>query len=393
MRKLDGRVVTEADLSSIVRWQKTYDAPVEIPYHPARVLMQDFTGVPAVVDLARHARRGQGPGRGSRTGQSPGPHGTGRGSLHPGGLFRHRRRPGKKCALEYERNSERYELLKWAQKSFSNFKVVPPNSGICHQVNLENLGRVVITQDESGHSTAYPDTVVGTDSHTPMINGIGVMGWGRGRHRSRSRHARPALLPVHSRSDRRQADRPPQRGRHRHGSGSDDHSNAAPDQCRREICRIFRSRDEKPLGHRPGHHCQHDTGVRRHPRFFSGRREDLDYLKLTGRDDRARLVEAYTRATGMFYTGETDPEFTQVVELDLSTVQPSLAGPARPQDRISLPDLKKTLPTSSAASTTAMPKSNTYRNSTMNRGPKAFVPGAAARWPSVSSTWNSTAGR
>ena len=155
-------------------------SPVEIPYHPARVLMQDFTGVPAVVDLAamRDAVKalGKDPAR-----VNP---------LVPTELvvdhsiqvdcFGTDDALEKNVALEYSRNSERYELLKWAQKSFSNFKVVPPNSGICHQVNLENLGRVVITQDEGGNAIAYPDTLVGTDSHTPMINGIGVMGWGVG---------------------------------------------------------------------------------------------------------------------------------------------------------------------------------------------------------------------
>ncbi len=175
LRKLDGRVVKETDLANIAGWQKRYDAPVEIPYHPARVLMQDFTGVPAVVDLAamRDAVKtlGQDPGR-----VNP---------LVPTELIvDHSIQVDcygtddaleKNVALEYSRNSERYELLKWAQKSFANFKVVPPNSGICHQVNLENLGRVVIEQATADQTIAYLDTVVGTDSHTPMINGIGVM--------------------------------------------------------------------------------------------------------------------------------------------------------------------------------------------------------------------------
>ena len=180
LRKLDGRVVKETDLENIVGWKKNYDAPVEIPYHPARVLMQDFTGVPAVVDLAamRDAVKALG-----KDPEKVNP-------LVPTELvvdhsiqvdnFGTDDALEKNVALEYDRNSERYALLKWAQKSFSNFKVVPPNSGICHQVNLENLGRVVISQDENGKSIAYPDTVVGTDSHTPMINGVGVMGWGVG---------------------------------------------------------------------------------------------------------------------------------------------------------------------------------------------------------------------
>ena len=180
LRKLDGHVVHEEDLLNIARWEKRYDTPREIPYHPARVLMQDFTGVPAVVDLAamRDAVKDLG---GDPAIVNP---------LVPVDLivdhsvqvdyFGSVDALSKNVAREYERNSERYELLKWAQKSFDNFSVVPPNSGICHQVNLEYLGQVIITEDDGGHLTAFPDTLVGTDSHTTMINGIGVMGWGVG---------------------------------------------------------------------------------------------------------------------------------------------------------------------------------------------------------------------
>ncbi len=180
LRKLDGKIVSEKDLRAITGWQKSYDALVEIPYHPARVLMQDFTGVPAVVDLAamRDACKKT---RGDPAKVNPrvpvelvADHsvqvdfsGT---TLSLTG----------NVAKEYERNSERYSLLKWAQKCFDNFRVVPPNSGICHQVNLEHLGRVTITDSVGDTTYAYPDTLVGLDSHTPMINGIGVMGWGVG---------------------------------------------------------------------------------------------------------------------------------------------------------------------------------------------------------------------
>jgi aconitate hydratase len=342
LRKLDGRVVTEADLSSIVRWQKTYDAPVEIPYHPARVLMQDFTGVPAVVDLAamRDAVKalGEDPAR-----VNP---------LVPTELvvdhsiqvdyFGTDDALEKNVALEYERNSERYELLKWAQKSFSNFKVVPPNSGICHQVNLENLGRVVITQDESGHSTAYPDTVVGTDSHTPMINGIGVMGWGVGGIEAEAvMLGQPYYLSIPEVIGVRLT------GRLNEGVTATDLVLTIT-QLLRGINVVEKFVEYFGPGMKHLSVTDRATIANMTPEygatlgFFPVDEKTLDYLRLTGRDDRARLVEAYTRATGMFYTGETDPEFTQVVELDLSTVVPSLAGPARPQDRISLPDLKRT---------------------------------------------------
>jgi aconitate hydratase len=342
LRKLDGRVVTEADLSSIVRWQKTYDAPVEIPYHPARVLMQDFTGVPAVVDLAamRDAVKalGEDPAR-----VNP---------LVPTELvvdhsiqvdyFGTDDALEKNVALEYERNSERYELLKWAQKSFSNFKVVPPNSGICHQVNLENLGRVVITQDESGHSTAYPDTVVGTDSHTPMINGIGVMGWGVGGIEAEAvMLGQPYYLSIPEVIGVRLT------GRLNEGVTATDLVLTITQMLRR-INVVEKFVEYFGPGMKNLSVTDRATIANMTPEygatlgFFPVDEKTLDYLRLTGSDDRARLVEAYTRATGMFYTGETDPEFTQVVELDLSTVVPSLAGPARPQDRISLPDLKRT---------------------------------------------------
>ena len=168
LRKLDGQTVREEDLLNIARWKKHYPAPQEIPYHPARVLMQDFTGVPAVVDLAamRDAVKDLG---GDPAKISP---------LVPVDLivdhsvqvdyFGSPDALSKNVAKEYERNSERYELLKWAQESFNNFRVVPPNSGICHQVNLEYLARVIITGNENDRLTAYPDTLVGLDSHTTI---------------------------------------------------------------------------------------------------------------------------------------------------------------------------------------------------------------------------------
>jgi aconitate hydratase len=180
LRKLDGRVVRWEDLKHIAGWKRTYENPVEIPYHPARVLMQDFTGVPAVVDLAamRDAVKDLG---GDPNAINP---------LVPVDLIIDHSvqidYSGTADALsqnmekEFQRNKERYCLLKWAQQSFDNFKVVPPGSGICHQVNLEYLGQVIITVRNEQKTLAYPDTVVGTDSHTTMINGLGILGWGVG---------------------------------------------------------------------------------------------------------------------------------------------------------------------------------------------------------------------
>ena len=338
LRKLDGRVVKAEDLTNIAGWKKTYDAPVEIPYHPARVLMQDFTGVPAVVDLAamRDAVKvlGEDPAR-----VNP---------LVPTELvvdhsiqvdnYGTADAREKNVALEYQRNSERYELLKWAQKSFANFKVVPPNSGICHQVNLENLGRVIISDDAA---IAFPDTVVGTDSHTPMINGIGVMGWGVGGIEAEAvMLGQPYYMSIPEVIGVKLT------GQLKEGVTATDLVLTIT-QMLRDVNVVEKFVEYFGPGMKHLSVTDRATIANMTPEygatlgFFPVDEKTLDYLKLTGRDDRAAVVEAYTRATGMFYTGESDPEFTQVVALDLGTVEPSLAGPARPQDRIALSGLKK----------------------------------------------------
>ena len=180
LRKMDGRIVTEADVLNIAKWKRRYDAPREIPYHPARVLMQDFTGVPAVVDLAAMRDAVKAMGGDPRRINPLVPvdliidHSIQVDAWGTAGALT------ENVAREYERNGERYALLKWAQASFDNFRVVPPNSGICHQVNLEYIGRVITVETLDRQRWAYPDTVVGPDSHTTMINGLGVMGWGVG---------------------------------------------------------------------------------------------------------------------------------------------------------------------------------------------------------------------
>ncbi|BBO80375.1 aconitate hydratase A [Desulfosarcina ovata subsp. sediminis] len=341
LRKFDNRVVKQTDLDNIVGWKKTYDAPVEIPYHPARVLMQDFTGVPAVVDLAamRDAVKtlGKDPAR-----VNP---------LVPTELivdhsvqvdfFGTDEALEKNVNLEYRRNSERYELLKWAQKSFANFKVVPPNSGICHQVNLENLGRVVISQDGGDAPVAYLDTVVGTDSHTPMINGIGVMGWGVGGIEAEAvMLGQPYYMSIPEVIGVKLT------GRLKEGVTATDLVLTITEMLR-QVNVVEKFVEYFGPGMKSLSVTDRATIANMTPEygatlgFFPVDEKTLAYLKLTGRGERAKLVEAYTKATGMFYTGDADPEFTQVVELDLSTVEPSLAGPARPQDRIALPGLKR----------------------------------------------------
>ena len=340
LRKLDGRVVTEEDLLKIAKWQKSYDAPVEIPYHPARVLMQDFTGVPAVVDLAamRDAVKslGDDPSK-----VNP---------LVPVELvvdhsvqvdyFGTCDSITKNVAKEYERNQERYELLKWAQKSFENFKVVPPSSGICHQVNLEHLGRAIIVDETSDGAVAYPDTLVGTDSHTPMINGIGVMGWGVGGIEAEAvMLGQPYYMSIPEVIGVKLT------GKLNKGVTATDLVLTVTELLRKENV-VEKFVEYFGEGMKSLSVTDRATIANMTPEygatlgFFPIDDKTVEYLNLTDRRERAAITEACAKALGLFYTGETDPEYTRVVELDLSTVKPSLAGPARPQDRIALGDMK-----------------------------------------------------
>jgi aconitate hydratase len=341
LRKLDGRIVTENDLIQIANWKPRYDEPVEIPHHPARVLMQDFTGVPAVVDLAAMRDAVEKLGGDAKKINPLIPvelvvdhsvqvdyYGTG------DALTRN-------VEKEYERNGERYKLLKWAQKSFDNFKVVPPNSGICHQVNLEYLGRVVITADIGGKTFAFPDSLVGTDSHTTMINGVGVMGWGVGGIEAEAvMLGQPYYMSIPEVIGVKLT------GELKPGVTATDLVLTLTEMLRKQkvvekFVEYFGPGMKKlPVTDRA-------TIANMSPEygatmgFFPVDENTLEYLKMTGRTEQAEIVEAYTKAQGLFYTGEESPEYTQVLEFDLSTVEPSLAGPARPQDRIALTNMKK----------------------------------------------------
>jgi len=341
LRKLDGHIVKEKDLLNIARWEKQYDEPVEIPYHPARVLMQDFTGVPAVVDLAamRDAVKELG---GDPIKINP---------LVPVDLiidhsvqvdyFGTEDALKKNVAKEYERNKERYALLKWAQKSFSNFRVVPPNSGICHQVNLEYLGQGVMTEEIDGRAIAYPDTLVGTDSHTTMIDGIGIMGWGVGGIEAEAvMLGQPYYMSIPEVIGVKMV------GELQAGITATDLVLVVTELLRkRNVVEKF----VEYFG--PGMQNltipDRATIANMTPEygatlgFFPVDAKTVDYLKLTNREKQADLVEAYTRALGLFYTGQQEPEYTEVLEIDLSMVVPAVAGPARPQDRIELQDLKE----------------------------------------------------
>ncbi len=341
LRKFDGKIVQQSDIDAISNWQTSYDSPFEIPYHPARVLMQDFTGVPAVVDLAamRDAVRDLGGDPSKVNPQVPVElvvdHSV---QVDYSGTFKSL---DQNVAKEYERNGERYTLLKWAQKSFDNFQVVPPNSGICHQVNLEHLGRVVIAAQTAKGLTAYPDTVVGLDSHTPMINAIGVMGWGVGGIEAEAvMLGQPYYMSIPEVIGVRLT------GSLRAGVTATDMVLTIT-----EMLREFKVVEKFVEFFGPGlanlSIPDRATVSNMTPEygatlgFFPVDQKTLQYLEMTGRSEQAALSEAYNRANGLFYEGEEKIEYTARLELDLSTVEPSLAGPARPQDRIALSGMKK----------------------------------------------------
>lgn len=340
LRNMDGEAVTADHLREVASWRTQYEKPIEIPFHPYRVLMQDFTGVPAIVDLAamRDAVKDLG---GDPALINP---------LVPVDLVVDHSVQvdfygtpdclGKNVALEYERNRERYSLLKWAQKSFDNFRVVPPNSGICHQVNLEHLGRVVADDDKGDLLTAFPDTLVGTDSHTTMINGVGVLGWGVGGIEAEAvALGQPYYMSI-----------PQVIGVRLMGKLKPDVTATDMVLTVTERLRSYGVVEKFVEYFGPGLSDlsvpDRATLANMSPEYgatvgFSpvdGR--TIEYLAMTGREERAELTEKYCKAAGLYYTGEDGPEYTDIIEIDLGAVQRSVAGPARPQDRIELPELK-----------------------------------------------------
>jgi aconitate hydratase len=340
LRKLDHHVVKEADLRAIASWQRSYAAPVEIPYHPARVLMQDFTGIPAVVDLAAMRDAVRDLGGDPRRINPLVPvelvvdHSVQIDAYGTPDCLQHN------VAREYERNSERYTLLKWAQKNFDNFKVVPPNSGICHQVNLEYLGRVVIADKTPEGLLAYPDTLVGLDSHTTMINGIGVMGWGVGGIEAEAvMLGQPYYMSIPAVVGVRLT------GKLRPGITATDLVLTITEMLRKHKV-VEKFVEYFGPGLKNLSIPYRATISNMSPEygatmgFFPVDEKTLEYLRLTNRSSQANLTEAYTKAVGLFFTGSETPEYSEVIEFDLSTVEPSLAGPARPQDRIALAGMK-----------------------------------------------------
>jgi aconitate hydratase len=339
LRFEDGVTVTVEDIQALADWQKEQRSHREIQYRPARVLMQDFTGVPCVVDLAamRDAMNKLG---GDAQKINP---------LVPVDLvidhsvmvdeFGNPKAFEANVDLEYQRNMERYEFLKWGSKALNNFRVVPPGTGICHQVNLEYLARAVwSSQDEKGETVAYPDTLVGTDSHTTMVNGLGVLGWGVGGIEAEAAMlGQPVSMLIPEVVGFKLT------GELAEGITATDLVLTVTQMLRAKgvVGRFVEfygpGLDALSLADRA-------TIANMAPEygatcgFFPVDQQTLDYMRLTGRpEETIALVEAYSKAQGMWRTAATpDPVFTDTLSLDMSTVQPSLAGPKRPQDRVPL---------------------------------------------------------
>ncbi len=338
LRNEDGRTVTRADIKAAARWLKQRRSDREIAFRPARVLMQDFTGVPAVVDLAamRDAMRAMG---GDPRRINP---------LSPVDLvidhsvmvdaFGNRRAFAENVAKEYERNGERYAFLRWGQTAFDNFSVVPPGTGICHQVNLEYLAQVVWTSKAGRVAMAYPDTLVGTDSHTTMINGLAVLGWGVGGIEAEAAMlGQPISMLIPEVVGFKLT------GGLREGATATDLVLTVTQMLRRKGV-VGRFVEFYGPGLSALSLADRATIANMAPEygatcgFFPIDEETLKYLKASGRSPaRIALVEAYAKKQGLWRTDRSpDPFFTDTLELDIDTVEPSLAGPKRPQDRVPL---------------------------------------------------------
>jgi len=337
LRNEDGRLVTREQIEAVAGWDPAAAHGREVSFTPARVLMQDFTGVPCVVDLVamRDAitELGGDPKR-----------------INPlvptelvidhsviADVFARRDAFAINAELEFERNAERYQLLRWAQQAFTDFSVVPPDTGICHQVNLEYLSRVVMVRDGQDGPTAYPDTLVGTDSHTPMVNGLGILGWGVGGIEAEAAMlGQPMSMLV-----------PPVlglklTGELPAGSTATDLVLTVAELLRRtgvvgKFVEFYGPGVANvPLANRA-------TIGNMSPEYgatcaiFPIDQVTLDYLALTGRpEEQIRLVEAYAKEQGLWHRPDHEPTYSQTLELDLATVEPSIAGPKRPHDRIPL---------------------------------------------------------
>jgi aconitate hydratase len=342
LRWEDGKTVTGEDLKSIAAWLTERKSDREIQYRPARVLMQDFTGVPAVVDLAA-MRAAVAKAGGDAQRINP---------LSPVDLvidhsvmvdkFGDDKAFGENVDIEMQRNGERYAFLRWGQSAFDNFSVVPPGTGICHQVNLEYLGRTVWTKEEDGRTYAFPDTLVGTDSHTTMINGLGVLGWGVGGIEAEAAMlGQPVSMLIPEVIGFKLT------GKLKEGITATDLVLTVTQMLRKKgVVGKFVEFYGDGLADLPL--ADRATIANMAPEygatcgFFPVDDVTLDYLRLSGRpDDTVKLVEAYCKAQGLWRLPGQEPVFTDALELDMGSVVASLAGPKRPQDRVALPDVSQ----------------------------------------------------
>ncbi|MEG6544748.1 aconitate hydratase AcnA [Acinetobacter bereziniae] len=343
LRFEDDLTVKRSDIQAIVDWQKAKTSDQEIQYRPARVLMQDFTGVPAVVDLAAMRAAVQAAHKDPNI-INP---------LSPVDLvidhsvmvdhFGTDQAFDENVEIEMQRNGERYQFLRWGQSSFDNFSVVPPGTGICHQVNLEYLAQAVWLGDSDGESYAFPDTLVGTDSHTTMINGLGVLGWGVGGIEAEAAMlGQPISMLIPEVIGFKLT------GKLREGITATDLVLTITQMLRKKgVVGKFVEFYGDGLADLPL--ADRATIANMAPEygatcgFFPIDEITLGYLRLTGRqDDRIALVEAYCKEQGLWRNTGDEPVFTDTLALDMSTVEASVAGPKRPQDRVVLPDIPKT---------------------------------------------------
>src|SRR5699024_1994201 len=341
LRQYDGQVIKDEHIEALANWDKGDISGKEVPFKPSRVILRDFTGVPAVVDLAS-LRKAMEEVDGDVQKINPEvpvdlviDH-----SVQVDEYGTHQALQ-KNMDLEFQRNMERYEFLRWATKAFDNYQAVPPATGIVHQVNLEYLANVVHNRQENGENVLYPDTLVGTDSHTTMINGLGVLGWGVGGIEAEAGMlGQPSYFPVPEVIGVRMTNALPE------GTTATDLALRVTELLRKKgvVGKFVEFFGEGvtalPLADRA-------TIANMAPEygatcgFFAVDEETLDYLKLTGRDEaHIELVRNYLKENNLCFDASIEPTYTDVVDLHLSTLEPSLAGPKRPQDLIKLSDMK-----------------------------------------------------
>ena len=390
LRWQDGDSVTEQDIQALAGWLATAHADREIAYRPARVLMQDFTGVPAVVDLAamREAVKRLG---GDTAKVNP---------LSPVDLvidhsvtvdrFGNENAFEDNVRLEMERNHERYAFLRWGQQAFSRFSVVPPGTGICHQVNLEYLGRAVWSELQNGEWVAYPDTLVGTDSHTTMINGLGVLGWGVGGIEAEAAMlGQPVSMLIPDVVGFKLT------GKLREGITATDLVLTVTQMLRKhgvvgKFVEFYGDGlDSLPLADRA-------TIANMSPEygatcgFFPIDAVTLSYMRLSGRsEEQVALVEAYAKAQGMWRQTGDEPVFSSTLALDMGTVEASLAGPKRPQDRVALGDVPKAFAASNELEVNQTQKSRQPVDYTLN-GQRYSLPEGAVAIAAITSCTNTS---